>query len=253
MTGIDPNLKPVKQGEWTLDMEHELAPTMSFGVRYVHKWLFRTIEDVGIFYQGSEIYLISNPGEGLAVQMEPSVPDMITPKPVRKYDGIEFRLNRRFANNWSGTVSYLYSRLWGNYSGLASSDENGRTSPNVNRYYDNTVMSYDANGNPVYGPLQTDRPHIFKLQAAFELFPDDHAGAVDPPRQPQCGQSAGLLALRRGRRLRSPAAHRRLHRYDAGRIRSTRRRTCSSRAARFGCRRAFCSEPSSFEIRPAGP
>ena len=40
---------------------------MSVGVRYVHKWLFRTIEDVGVFYQGSEIYLISNPGEGLAV------------------------------------------------------------------------------------------------------------------------------------------------------------------------------------------
>ena len=71
---------------WTLDTaEHELRPTMSVGVRYVHKWLFGTIEDVGVFYQGSEIYLISNPGEGLAVQMEPSVPDMITPKPVRKY------------------------------------------------------------------------------------------------------------------------------------------------------------------------
>ena len=169
MTGIDPNLKPVKQGEWTLGMEHELAPMMSLGVRYVHKWLFRTIEDVGIFFQGSEIYLIANPGEGLAVQMEPSVPSLVTPKPVRKYDGLEFRLQKRFANNWSGTASYLYSRLWGNYSGLASSDENGRTSPNVNRYYDNTVMSYGADGQPVYGPLQTDRPHIFKLQGVYDF------------------------------------------------------------------------------------
>ena len=169
MTGIDPDLKPVKQGEWTAGLEHELRPTMSVGVRYVHKWLFRTIEDVGVFYQGSEIYLISNPGEGLAVQMEPSVPDMITPKPVRKYDGIEFRLNKRFSNNWSGTASYLYSRLFGNYSGLASSDENGRVSPNVNRYYDNTVMSYDANGDPVYGRLQTDRPHVFKLTGVYDF------------------------------------------------------------------------------------
>ena len=61
MTGIDPDLKPVKQGEWTAGLEHELRPTMSVGVRYVHKWLFRTIEDVGVFYQGSEIYLISIP------------------------------------------------------------------------------------------------------------------------------------------------------------------------------------------------
>jgi hypothetical protein len=169
MTGIDPNLKPVKMGEWTAGIEHELRPTMSLGVRYVHKWLFRTIEDVGVFFQGSEIYLISNPGEGLAVQMEPSVPDLITPKPVRKYDGIEFRLNKRFSNNWSGGASYLYSRLFGNYSGLASSDENGRVSPNVNRYYDNTIMSYDANGDPVYGRLQTDRPHVFKLQGVYEF------------------------------------------------------------------------------------
>jgi hypothetical protein len=169
MTCIDPDLKPVKQGEYTLGIEHELTPTMSVGARYVHKWLFRTIEDVGVFFQGSEIYLIANPGEGLAVQMEPSVPSLITPKPVRKYDGIEFRLNKRFSNNWSGTASYLYSRLWGNYSGLASSDENGRQSPNVNRYYDNTVMSYDAQGKAVYGPLQTDRPHVFKLQGVYDF------------------------------------------------------------------------------------
>jgi Carboxypeptidase regulatory-like domain/TonB dependent receptor/TonB-dependent Receptor Plug Domain len=169
MTGIDPNLKPVKQGEWTAGLEHELTPTMSLGARYVHKWLFRTIEDVGVFFQGSEIYLISNPGEGLAVEMEPSVPNLITPKPVRKYDSIELRLNKRFSNRWFGTASYQWSRLFGNYGGLASSDENGRTSPNVNRYYDNTVMSYDANGDPVYGRLQTDRPHVFKLSGAYEF------------------------------------------------------------------------------------
>jgi hypothetical protein len=138
-------------------------------VRYVHKWLVRTIEDVGIFFQGSEIYLIANPGEGLAVSMEPSVPALVTPKPVRKYDGMEFRLNKRFSNRWQGTVSYLYSRLWGNYSGLASSDENGRVSPNVNRYFDNTIMNYDAQGKSVLGPLQTDRPHTFKASGVYDF------------------------------------------------------------------------------------
>jgi hypothetical protein len=169
MTGIDPNLKPVKEGEYTAGIEHELTRSMSLGVRYVHKWLFRTIEDVGIFFQGSEIYLISNPGEGLAVSMEPSVPSLVTPKPKRQYDGLEFRLNKRFTNNWSGSATYLFSRLYGNYSGLASSDENGRVSPNVNRYYDNTIMSYDANGQAVYGPLQTDRPHNFKLNGVYDF------------------------------------------------------------------------------------
>jgi hypothetical protein len=169
MTGIDPDMKPVQSGEFTAGFEHELSPRMSMGVRYVRKWLTRTIEDVGIFYQGQEIYLISNPGENLATVMEPSVPSLVTPKPVRDYDGIELRLNRRFADNWSGWASYLYSNLRGNYAGLASSDENGRRSPNVNRYFDNTIMNYDLQGNSVLGPLQTDRPHTFKAGGMYDF------------------------------------------------------------------------------------
>ena len=33
--------------------------------------------------------------------------------------------------------------------GLASSDENGRTSPNVDRYFDGLYMPFDSNGQPV--------------------------------------------------------------------------------------------------------
>jgi hypothetical protein len=169
MTGIDPNLKPVKTGEWTGGLDHELNSTMSLGVRYVHKWMFRTIEDTGIYVAGNEDYLIANPGEGLAVNMEPLYPAFPTPKPKRNYDGLEFRLNKRFSNRWSGQVSYLYSRLYGNYSGLASADENGRVSPNVNRYYDNTIESYGSNGKAVYGLLPTDRPSTFKLSGAYDF------------------------------------------------------------------------------------
>ena len=39
----------------------------------------------------------------------------------------------------------------------------------MNRYYDNTVMSYDANGNPDLRPLQTDRPHVFKMTGVYEF------------------------------------------------------------------------------------
>ncbi len=73
------------------------------------------------------------------------------------------------SNHWSGQASYLYSRLYGNYSGLASADENGRVSPNVNRYYDNTIMSYGSDGKAVYGLLPTDRPHTFKLSGAYDF------------------------------------------------------------------------------------
>src|SRR4029078_5859555 len=104
---------------------------MSLGVRYVHKWMFSTIEDTGIYFGGVEDYLLANPGEGFAVNIDPTYPAFVTPKPKRNYDRLEFRLNKRFSNHWNGQVSYLYSRLYGNYSGLGSADENGRGIPNV--------------------------------------------------------------------------------------------------------------------------
>jgi hypothetical protein len=48
MTGIDANIKPVKTGEFTAGMDHELGPLMSLGVRYVHKWAMRAQDDVGV-------------------------------------------------------------------------------------------------------------------------------------------------------------------------------------------------------------
>ena len=170
MTGIDPALKPIQNGEFTLGMDHELNNTMSLGVRYVHKWLFRTIEDVGIVLPDlGEVYIDSNPGYGYSETMLPSLPQFKTPHATRKYDSIEARLRKRFANRWSAEGSYTYSRLWGNYGGLASSDENGRLDPNVNRYFDNIVMSYDMNHQQVFGLLPTDRPHVVKLQGTYDL------------------------------------------------------------------------------------
>jgi hypothetical protein len=166
---IDPDIKPVRTGEITLGLDHELSRTMSVGVRYVHKWLDRTIEDVGVLVPGvGEVFFIANPGEGVAEQIlaKPAPP---LPKAQRDYDGVEFRMTKRLANRWSAIGSYTWSRLFGNYGGLASSDENGRTSPNVERYFDGMYLLFDKSGTPVYGLLPTDRPHYFKLQTTYDL------------------------------------------------------------------------------------
>ena len=65
---------------------------------------------------------------------------------MRHYDGLEFTFNRRLQNNWMLNASLLVSRTYGSYSGLTSSDENGRNSPGVNRFYDGLYMSFDQNG-----------------------------------------------------------------------------------------------------------
>ena len=169
---IDPNLKPVRTEELTGGIDHELTRTMSFGVRYSHKWLDRTIEDVGINVPGvGEVFYIANPGFGygdkVLAQQDVTAPG--TPKAKRVYDGVEFRLKKRLANRWSTDTSFLLSRIWGNYSGLASSDENGRTSPNVDRNFDGLYMSFDQTGKPLYGRLPTDRPFTLKTTTTYDL------------------------------------------------------------------------------------
>ncbi len=169
MTGIDPQLKPMKSGEWSLGVDHELNPTMSAGVRYTHKWLVRTIEDVGLLLPGiGEVYIIGNPGFSTTHIMNPTYPKFVTPPATRNYDSVEFRLTKRFASRWSAEGDYTWSRLWGNYGGLASSDENGRVDPNINRYFDNLYMSYDQNNKAIFGLLPTDRPNVLKVQATYD-------------------------------------------------------------------------------------
>ena len=166
---VDPNLMPVRTQEFTLGFDRELSRTMSFGVRDAHKWLDRTIEDVGILVPGvGEVFYIANPGFGIARRiLGEQYPS--TPKARRDYDGLEFRLRKRLANRWSTDTSFLISRLYGNYSGLASTDENGRTSPNVDRLFDGLYMSFDETGKPLYGRLATDRPFTFKSQTTYDL------------------------------------------------------------------------------------
>jgi hypothetical protein len=114
------------------------------------------------------VFFMANPGEGIARHI---VGDQFpaVPKPQRDYDALELKFNKRYSNNWSGYSSVTFSRLYGNYSGLASSDENGRTSPNVNRFFDGIYMMFDQNAEPVYGLLATDRPVVFKAGGYYTL------------------------------------------------------------------------------------
>ena len=169
---IDPDLKPFRQQELVAGIDHELSPLMSVSARYVHKQVDRAIEDVGVIVPGiGEVFFIANPGEGTATTINasdcPTCPGL--PEIKRNYDALELKANKRFANNWQFTASYTLSRLFGNYPGLASSDEIARVSPNVTRLFDGLVMAFDQNGEPVYGRLNTDRPHQLKFLGIYQL------------------------------------------------------------------------------------
>jgi hypothetical protein len=167
---IDPNLKPMRERVYDFGIEHALTDTLLLNVRYNHKKLDRTIEDVGVLTPQGEKYYIANPGFGLTADPKtfgPGIPT--TPKAKRIYDAMEIRLDKRFSRGLTFQVSYTLSRLYGNYGGLASSDENGRMSPNVNRYFDLPWMNYDAKGRLVEGRLATDRPHALKFFGTYAL------------------------------------------------------------------------------------
>ena len=81
-------------------------------------------------------------------------------------------MTKRFSHDWFGAFSYTYSRLYGNYDGLTSTDVSdgiGRNGANSDRAFDEPFMSYNAHGQDVSGPLGTDRPHTFKANIYYNL------------------------------------------------------------------------------------
>jgi Carboxypeptidase regulatory-like domain/TonB dependent receptor-like, beta-barrel len=177
-SSIDPELKPMSQREISLGVEKKVAENLSATARLVQKHLRYAIEDVGVI-SGQEIfYYETNPGYGYSRpiseggKFDDTYPAV--PRAKREYWGLNLSLDKKFSRNWFGGVSYTWSRLTGNYSGLASSDEynadgTGRNSPNVERNFDTWYLAYDKSLRPIDGVLATDRPHVFKLYGAYTL------------------------------------------------------------------------------------
>jgi hypothetical protein len=174
---VQGNLKPMRSQELAFGFDQQLSNSMAFGVRFVHKQLDRGIEDTGsIDADDNEVYTIANPGEGLTQTYslgefgafyDGSQGTYTLPKPKRNYNAVEFTLEKRLSNNWFFKGSYTLSKLSGNYPGLAESDENGRSDPNVGRAFDYPIEQFDGSGKPIDQVLPTDRTHYVKLSANY--------------------------------------------------------------------------------------
>jgi hypothetical protein len=178
LTGIDPAVRPYSTREITLTLDRQIGSRLQAGVRYTRKTLLRAIEDIGLHDANhNEVYLIGNPGFGRT--RDPSSPygaktpdgqEYLFPRAKRTYDGLEFRLEGQLGRTHV-VGSYTLSRLWGNYAGLANSDEAGRMEPSISRSFDLPTYYFDSSGSQrnVEGRLATDRPHVFKLFAWREF------------------------------------------------------------------------------------
>jgi hypothetical protein len=163
-------IKPMEQHEMVFGADWAITPTVALETRYSRKRLDRTIEDIGALTDAGEAFFIGNPGFGAIANQSAICPACLPqPKAIRDFDGLEFRLTRRASQKWFGTVSYTWSRLYGNYSGLSSTDEAGRVDPNVSRMFDEPHYQFDSHGQYALGPLATDRPHTFKGFGFYRL------------------------------------------------------------------------------------
>lgn len=169
-TPVDPNIKAFKQREVTFSVQHQLSQDYVFSARYSRKEVIDTLEDSSTpDASGGEIFVIGNPGQGLIKERYDEL-GLIAPRAQRQYDAFELKLDRRFTNNYFFSANYTYSRLYGNYGGLISSDEEGiRDDPYIQRYFDTPAAGFTAAGRPDNGLLATDRPHVLKAFGAYSL------------------------------------------------------------------------------------
>ena len=195
-TGVTPGLKPFSQHEFVAGFDYELLKSLALEVRYDRRRLDAAIEDSSIYSNGSETFVIGNPGLGVQRTFDsfynflydpannPSyvqppcsgngcVPQHMIPA-ARSYDGVEFRLTTTSHTRWAGMLSYTYSKLRGNYTGLTSSDISdgqlgGRSSPNNSRAFDEPYFQYNSFGGSSSGLLPTDRPSTFKGFGYYEV------------------------------------------------------------------------------------
>jgi len=206
---IAPGVKPYRQHEYVAGVDYQLTRDWAFEARYDRRRLDHVIEDASLADPNAfEIYTVVNPGQGVNKTLNgyanylTSIGDAFgpgtaafnptgaffnsngpnggcagcpnNPTAVRNYDGLEFRLTKGTSRGLAGMFSYTWSRLWGNYTGLTTTDQidggtTGRNSPDTTRSFDEPFYYFGANGQSNDGPLPTDRPNTFKGNVYYQL------------------------------------------------------------------------------------
>ena len=199
---VAPGVKPYRQHEYVAGFDYQVRGDLAFEARYDRKRLDHVIEDASLWDPTwTEMYTIVNPGEGVNKTINgyanylnsigaafgnpteifnqngafgtcTSCPN--NPTAIRDYDGVELRLTKSTTHGWAGMFSYTYSRLWGNYTGLTTTDQvdgglTGRASPNTTRSFDEPFYYFTDKGKSNAGPLPTDRPNAFKGNVYYAL------------------------------------------------------------------------------------
>jgi hypothetical protein len=201
---VQEGLKGIYNDEYTLGFDKAIDPTLAVGVKGTYRHLGRTIEDrcdldaaypeangntCVIFNPGSDSAFgtgdfhgcsgfdsepFDNSGspnsacnsQALTPTSQPLPPGGVynsaVPAAKRNYWAAEIVAKKQVGRTVFAQVSYIWSQLRGNYDGAARQSSGGQTDPGINADFDYAAFLTNADGK-----LFLDRPHSFRLDAAY--------------------------------------------------------------------------------------
>jgi hypothetical protein len=170
---IDDNIKHPYMNQYTVGIEREIMRDVSISLTYIHrenKDLIDSVNTTGLFVEKTitdpdngqkyDVWNQTNPGTDKYIITNPKKAQypIVQFTPQRKYDGMEFVINKRFSNNWQLLASYVYGKATGNYDNNMAS--------NIGQ----SGMFKDPNNQiNSEGHLTNDPTHMLKLQGTVIL------------------------------------------------------------------------------------
>ena len=169
---VDPNIKGQYTNNLILGVETTVQNTYVLGTKFIRNYIGRCIEDgLGIVNNPEGNYYIFNPGQSSPFGVQ-------EPKAVRDFRGLEVTAERKFADHYTWSLSYLWSKLDGNYEGAfqGSGGPNGmgQLDPNIDSDFDEPAFMVNN-----HGPLSGDRRNQLKGNGSYDW---------------DCGVTLGLTA-----------------------------------------------------------
>lgn len=161
---VDRNAKPQYNDQYSIGVDREVGRNMGLTVSWVHKegrqqlgWL-----DIGGVYAAAPAVLPNGQTlTALALVNQPSERRFLLTNPsdfFTKYNGLILALNKRYSERWLASIFYTYSKAQGKIPASVSSFTSFGFGQDPNDYIN--LAGRLAN---------VDRPHIFNVQAIYQI------------------------------------------------------------------------------------
>lgn len=198
---VDMDISPMYQDEWVLGVQHAINKNLLMGVRFTTREISGTAMDDMLVngalqtwarangfptytFSGANAYVLANPGRPIHMfwdfngngtldaseDAHLTVDQLGYPTAVRKYNALEFTLEKVWDGKWNAQFSYTWSQSYGNYEGWVLSD-NGQDDAGITQLFDTPDLTRNT-----YGKLPNDRRHQFKAFGSYAVTPEVSMG-----------------------------------------------------------------------------